>query len=620
MRTSSVRTGRPIARPCTTYRRDPVPPIDTSVGSPPSAPGVVGYSRQGLAALRAPSRADGRREGVQAMTDPVILVVDDEPAVRRALERELRAHFGGEHSIVAADSGEAALDVARRLALRESPIALFLVDQRMPGMTGIELLAAAIELAPDAKRVLLTAYADTDVAIRAINEIRLDQYLQKPWDPPEERLFPVLDDLLSDWRATFRPPFEGIRLVGHRWSARAHEIKDYLARNLVPYRWVDVEGDPEAARLAGAARVDPGRDPLLVFPDGAHLLAPTNIQIAERLGLRTRPGLPAYDLVIVGGGPAGLAAAVYGASEGLRTLLVEREAPGGQAGTTSRIENYLGFPAGLSGADLARRAVAQATRLGAELLTARDATALRIEDRYRILALDDGSEVSCEALIVATGVQYRRLDVDGIDPLVGIGVFYGAAITEAVACRGQRVAVVGGGNSAGQAAVHLSQFAAEVTLLVRGGAVEAGMSAYLVDQLRARPNVTIRLNASVAAVHGAESLEEVEVADSARGTRTTMPADALFLFIGALPRTEWLEGALERDRAGFLVTGPALARASDGRVPGWPLAREPFLLEANVPGVFAAGDVRSRSVKRIASGVGEGAMAVQFVHQHLAGL
>lgn len=554
------------------------------------------------------------------MADPVILVVDDEPAVLRAIERELRAHLGREYSVVAAGSGEAALDIVKRLALRETPIALFLVDQRMPGMTGIELLAAAVELAPDAKRVLLTAYADTDVAIRAINEIRLDQYLQKPWDPPEERLFPVLDDLLSDWRATFRPPFEGVRLVGHRWSARAHELKDYLSRNLIPYRWVDVESDPEAAKLAGAAGVEPGRDPLLVFPDGSHLLAPTNPQVAEKLGLRTRPGLPTYDLVIVGGGPAGLAAAVYGASEGLRTLLVEREAPGGQAGTTSRIENYLGFPAGLSGGDLARRAVAQATRLGAELLTARDATTLRIEDRYRLLTLDDGSEVGCEALIIATGVQYRRLAVDGIDPLVGVSVFYGAAITEALACRGQRVAVVGGGNSAGQAAVHLSQFAAEVTLLVRGGSIEAGMSAYLVDQLRARPNVSIRLNAGVVAVGGGDNLEEITVADSAAGTRTSVPMDALFLFIGALPRTEWLDGILERDAAGFLVTGPALARASDGRVPRWALAREPFLLETNVPGIFAAGDVRSRSVKRIASGVGEGAMAVQFVHQHLAGL
>jgi thioredoxin reductase (NADPH) len=554
------------------------------------------------------------------MAQPVILVVDDEPAVLRAVERVLRGHVGSQYAVVAADSGHVALDVIRRLALRDTPVALLLVDQRMPGMTGIELLAASLELVPDARRVLLTAYADTEVAIRAINEIRLDQYLQKPWEPPEERLFPVLDDLLSDWSATFRPSFEGIRLVGHSWSARAHEIKDYLARNLVPYRWVDVEADAEATRLAGAAGVDPGRNPLLVFPDGSHLLAPSNAEIAEKVGLRTRADLRTYDLVIVGGGPAGLAAAVYGASEGLRTLLVEREAPGGQAGTTSRIENYLGFPSGLTGADLARRAVAQATRLGAELLTARGATALRLEDRYRLVTLDDGSEISCEALIIATGVQYRTLDVEGVAPLVGVGIFYGAAITEALACRGQRVAVVGGGNSAGQAAVHLAQFASEVTLLVRGGSIEAGMSAYLVDQLRARPNVTIRLNAGVAAVRGSNTLEAITIEDTAAATRTEHATDALFLFIGALPRTEWLAGLLERDGAGFVVTGPALARASDGRVPGWPLVREPFLLETNVPGVFAAGDVRSRSVKRIASGVGEGSMAVQFVHQHLAGL
>jgi thioredoxin reductase (NADPH) len=554
------------------------------------------------------------------MAEPVILVVDDEPAVLRAIERALRGHFGSEYTVIAADSGESALDVVNRLILRDTPIALLLVDQRMPVMTGIELLAATLEPVPDAKRVLLTAYADTDVAIRAINEIRLDQYLQKPWDPPEERLFPVLDDLLSDWRATFRPPFEGIRLVGHRWSARAHEIKDYLSRNLVPYRWVDVEADPEAARLVEASGVEPGRQPLLVFPDGSHLLAPTNSEIAEKVGLRTRPGLKTYDLVIVGGGPAGLAAAVYGASEGLRTLLIEREAPGGQAGTTSRIENYLGFPAGLSGADLARRAVAQATRLGAELLTARDVTALRLEDRYRLLTLDDGSEVGCEALIVATGVQYRRLAVEGIDALVGVSVFYGAAITEALACSGQHVAVVGGGNSAGQSALYLSQFAAAVTLMVRGGNLEAGMSAYLVDRLRATPNVTIRLNANVAGVRGTDGLQAIAIEDTATGTREELPTQALFLFIGALPRTEWLAGLLERDPAGFVVTGPALSRASDGRVPGWLLAREPLLLETNVPGIFAAGDVRSRSVKRIASSVGEGSMAVQFVHQHLAGL
>ncbi len=551
------------------------------------------------------------------MANPVILIVDDDPQVLRAVEREVRGRFGGDYRIVAAGSGADALDAIRRLTLRGTPIALLVVDQRMPGMSGVELLGATLALLPGAKRVLLTAYADTDVAIRAINEIGLDQYLLKPWDPPEERLFPALEELLDDWRAGWIPPFEGIRLVGHRWSARAHEIKDYLARNQVPYRWVDVETDPEAARLVASAGIDPGRDPLLVFPDGSHLRAPTNVQIAEKVGLRTRAALPFYDLVIIGGGPAGLAAAVYGASEGLRTLLLEREAPGGQAGTTSRIENYLGFPAGLTGADLARRAVAQATRLGAEILTPQEVQRIRREDPYCFVTLGDGSELSCQALILAMGVQYRRLEAPGVDALIGLGVFYGAAITEALAFRDRDVAVVGGGNSAGQAAVYLAGFARRVTLVVRGGRLEAGMSQYLVDQIAARPTIQVRLNANVAAVRGTDDLEAITIADAA-GT-TEVPMQALFLFVGALPRTDWLDGLVERDGAGFIITGPALSRI-DGRVPGWPLAREPFLLETNVSGIFAAGDVRARSVKRIASSVGEGAMAVQFVHQHLAGL
>jgi thioredoxin reductase (NADPH) len=551
------------------------------------------------------------------MANPVILIVDDDPQVLRAVGREVRGRFGGDYRIVAAGSGADALDAIRRLTLRGTPIALLVVDQRMPGMSGVELLGATLALLPGAKRVLLTAYADTDVAIRAINEIGLDQYLLKPWDPPEERLFPALEELLDDWRAGWIPPFEGIRLVGHRWSARAHEIKDYLARNQVPYRWVAVETDPEAARLVASAGIDPGRDPLLVFPDGSHLRAPTNVQIAEKVGLRTRAALPFYDLVIIGGGPAGLAAAVYGASEGLRTLLLEREAPGGQAGTTSRIENYLGFPAGLTGADLARRAVAQATRLGAEILTPQEVQRIRREDPYCFVTLGDGSELSCQALILAMGVQYRRLDAPGVDAFIGLGVFYGAAITEALAFRDRDVAVVGGGNSAGQAAVYLAGFARHVTLVVRGGRLEGSMSQYLVDQIAARPTIQVRLNANVAAVRGTDELEAITIAD-ADGT-SDVPMQALFLFVGALPRTDWLDGLVERDGAGFIVTGPALSRV-DGRVPGWPLAREPFLLETNVSGIFAAGDVRARSVKRIASGVGEGAMAVQFVHQHLAGL
>jgi thioredoxin reductase (NADPH) len=537
------------------------------------------------------------------------------------VDRDLRARFGADYRIVSADSGARGLDVLRRLQLRGTPVALFLVDQRMPGMTGVEFLAAAATSNPDAKRVLLTAYADTEVAIAAINDVRLDHYLLKPWDPPEERLYPVLEDLLSDWQADFQPPFEGVRLVGHRWSARAHAIKDYLARNQVPYRWLDIETDPEAATLAASASVDALVEPLVVLADGTALTGPTNAEIAERVGLRTRAALPFYDLVIVGGGPAGLAAAVYGASEGLKTLLVEREAPGGQAGTTSRIENYLGFPAGLSGADLARRALAQATRLGAEVLTPQAVTGVAVEDRYKVVSLEDGNRVSCDALLIATGVEYRKLDIPDADRLAGAGIFYGAATTEAPFYKGEAVSVVGGGNSAGQAAVYLARFASHVTLLVRGQSIDAGMSAYLVDQINATDNITVRTGASVTAVYGERSLEAVDVAEGEPGGTTRLDVTAMFVFIGQAPRTDWLGDLVQRDTGGFVITGAALARDGDGsRPPGWPLTREPFLLETSVPGVFCAGDVRQRSVKRIASAVGEGSMSVQFVHQHLSSL
>ena len=553
------------------------------------------------------------------MDKPVILTIDDDPQVLRAVERDLRGRFGSDYRVVAADGGESALDAARRLKLRGTPIALFLADQRMPGMTGIEFLEAVVGIHPDAKRVLLTAYADTEVAIAAINTIRLDHYLLKPWDPPEERLYPVLEDLLSDWQAGYRGAFEGIRVVSHRWSARGHAIKDYLARNQLPYRWLDIEADQEAIALAASAGVDAAHEPLVVLADGSHLVGPSNTEIAERVGLRTRAILPYYDLVIAGGGPAGLAAAVYGASEGLKTLLVEREAPGGQAGTTSRIENYLGFPAGLSGADLARRALAQATRLGAEVLTPQAVAGLAIDDRYKVITLSDGAQVSCQALLIATGVEYRTLTLPDADRLAGSGIFYGAATTEAAFYRGERVAVVGGGNSAGQAAVYLARFVEHVTVLVRGGSLAAGMSAYLVDQMAEIPNITVRLRASVTAVGGGQVLESIEIEEGEARTREALAVAAMFVFIGQAPRTEWLSGTVERDQAGFVVTGPGLTRTGD-RVPGWTLLREPFMLETSVPGVFGAGDVRSRSVKRIASAVGEGSMAVQFVHQHLAGL
>jgi len=552
-------------------------------------------------------------------TKPVIIAVDDDPPVLRAVERDLRRKYGKDYQVVAADSGAGALDAVNQLKLRGTPVALFLVDQRMPGMSGVEFLSQAAVITPEAKRVLLTAYADTEVAIRAINEIRLDHYLLKPWDPPEDKLYPIIDELLDDWVAAYQPPFEGISLVGHRWSARAHEIKDYLTRNQVPYRWLDIETSTEAKRLAEVAGLDDPRRPLLIFPDGGTLIEPTNLEIAAKLGRRTEAGLPFYDLVIVGGGPAGLAAAVYGASEGLKTLMIEREAPGGQAGTTSRIENYLGFPSGLSGADLARRAVAQATRLGAEILSPQDVVGLRREDPYRFVTLADGAEVSCHAVLLATGVQYRKLQLPGAEELAGIGIFYGAAITEALACRGQDVGVVGGGNSAGQAAIYLAGFARHITLVVRGSSLEAGMSQYLVDRIGDTPNISVRLNANIVEVEGEHELKSVVVEDSEAGTRERLPIVSLFLFIGAAPRTEWLGDLVARDKAGFILSGPALVEGGK-RPEGWPLARDPYLLETSVPGVLVAGDVRASSVKRIASAVGEGSMAIMFVHQHLAGL
>ena len=562
-------------------------------------------------------RSEGATEAVPAMANPVILVVDDDPQVLRAVERELRGRFGSDYRVVAAGSGADALDAIRRLILRGTPIALLVVDQRMPGMTGVELLGSTLPLLPGTKRVLLTAYADTDVAIRAINEIGLDHYLLKPWDPPEERLLPALAELLDDWRAGWIPPFDGVRLVGHRWSARAHEIKDYLARNQVPYRWVDVESDPEAARLVASAGIDPGRDPLLVFADGSHLRAPSNVEIAEKVGLRTRAALPSYDLVIIGGGPAGLAAAVYGASEGLRTLLLEREAPGGQAGTTSRIENYLGFPAGLTGSDLARRAVTQATRLGAEILTPQEVQ----------------QHPARGPVLVRHARRWDRDQLPGPDPRDGRAVPQAGGAGRGRAhrpgrllrCRDHRGARLPRSRRGGRGRRQLGRPGRRLPGRLRPprdaggprGRLEAGMSQYLVDQIAALPGIEVRLGANVSAVRGTDELEAITITDPAGPVE--VPMQALFLFVGALPRTEWLGDLVERDGAGFIVTGPALSRV-DGRVPGWPLAREPLLLETNVPGIFAAGDVRARSVKRIASGVGEGAMAVQFVHQYLSGI
>ena len=545
---------------------------------------------------------------------PAILAVDDDPQVLRSIERDLRARYGDQFRVLAAGSGADALDATNELTRRADPVALFVVDQRMPEMTGVEFLREALEVQPDAKRILLTAYADTEAAIQAINDIRLDQYVLKPWDPPEERLYPVLDDLLGDWSASYRPPFEGLRLLSSRWAPRGHEIRDFLTRNQLPYAWHDPESDEEGQRLAATLDepVDPGV-PVVVLEDGRVLRDPSNRDVATALGLSTRPTLPFYDLVIVGGGPAGLAAAVYGSSEGLKTLLIEREAPGGQAGTTSRIENYLGFPAGLSGGDLARRALAQARRLGTEFLSSQEAASLRRDDPYRTVVLDEDGEISCQAVVIASGVEYRQLEVPGAAELAGRGVYYGAATTEAVLYRDAPVAVVGGGNSAGQAAVHLARYASGVHLVARGPDIGDTMSAYLVEQLRALDTVEVHLQCEARAFRGTEHLEGATF--SSPDGEFEIPVAAAFVFIGQQPRTGWLEGLVARDERGFILTGTDV----DAEL-GWNLDRDPYLLESSMPGVFAAGDVRHRSVKRIASAVGEGAMAVQFVHQFLAQL
>jgi thioredoxin reductase (NADPH) len=550
------------------------------------------------------------------MARPVILTVDDDPEVLQAIARDLRQQYGDRFRIIRADSGSAALEVIQQLKLRNESVALFLVDQRMPQMTGIEFLEQAIQIFPDAQRVLLTAYADTDAAIRAINSARLQYYLLKPWDPPEEKLYPVLNDLLDDWMASFRPPFDGIRVIGNRWSPQSHQAKDFLARNQIPYQWLDIELD-EAKELISYVNECKSQLPVVLFPDGSRLVQPANTQIAAKIGLRTQAERPFYDLVIVGGGPAGLAAAVYGASEGLETVMIEREAPGGQAGSSSRIENYLGFPSGLSGGDLARRAVAQARRFGVEILTPQEATKVRVEDPYRVITLSDGSEISCHALLVATGVSYRRLTVPGMERLYGAGVYYGAAMTEALACKGEEVYVVGGANSAGQAAMYFSKYADHVTMLVRGDSLTKSMSQYLIEQIESTPNISVRTHCSVVEVDGVTSLEKMVITNSQTGTQETVPATSLFIFIGAMPQTDWLDGIVERDKQGFILAGMDLLRDRQ-RPKGWALDRDPFLLESSVPGIFVAGDVRYGSVKRVASGVGEGAIAVQFIHRYLS--
>jgi thioredoxin reductase (NADPH) len=554
------------------------------------------------------------------MAKPILLTVDDDADVLRGIERDLRSHYGAQYRVLASDSPEAALNLLNQLKLRSDSVALLLADQRMPKMDGVQFLRQAQQVFPAAKRALLTAYADTNAAISAINEAGINYFFLKPWDPPEEHLYPQLDDLLDDWQASYQPGFEGIRVFGTRWSPRSYELRDFLARNHVPYQWIDAEfsaNDPETKRLLNALGPEAASLPVVLFPDGTKLLESTPAQVAQKVGLRTRAQTSFYDLAIVGGGPAGLAAAVYGASEGLHTVMVEREAPGGQAGMSSRIENYLGFPTGLSGGDLARRAVVQAQRFGVEILSPQEAMALRTEGPYRILRLADSSEISCHALMIATGVQWRRLDAPGIDRLQGAGVYYGGGATEALSCKGETVYVVGGANSAGQAAMNFANYGCRVVMLVRGDSLSRTMSQYLIDQIHRTPNIQLWAHASIAEVHGEKHLEEVSVLCSDTNKVERVPANAMFIFIGAMPRTDWLADVVERDDRGFILTGPDLLW--DGSRPkGWTLERDPFLLETNIPGLFAVGDVRHGSVKRVASGVGEGSVAVQFIHQYLS--
>ena len=554
------------------------------------------------------------------MAKPVLLTVDDDPGVLRAIERDLRKHYGDRYRILRADSGQSALDTLAKLLNRSEPVALLLVDHRMPQMNGIETLREAIKLYPDAKRVLLTAYADTEAAIKAINEVRLNHYLLKPWDPPEQNLYPVLDDLIEEWQANYRPHFEGLRLLGTRWSSKAYELRNFLARNQVPYQWLDAEAagrDPEIHRLVEKYSPDGLNLPVLICPDGTCLPEPTQDQVAEKAGLRTHAELDFYDLAIVGGGPAGLAAGVYGASEGLKTVMVEREAPGGQAGLSSNIENYLGFPAGLTGRDLARRAVTQAKRFGVEILSPKEAIGIRAEGPYRYVRFGDGTEISCHALLLAMGVQWRMLDVPGVDRLNGAGIYYGAASTEAMSCKDEDVYIIGGANSAGQAAMFFASYARKVVMLVRGPSLAATMSQYLIDQIQKTPVIEVRTKCRVIEVHGEDRLEAISFACESTGSTEKVPAIALFVFIGAEPRTDWLDGSVERDNRGFILTGPDLVH--EGKRPDrWLLDRDPSLLETNIPGIFAVGDVRHGSIKRVASGVGEGSVAIQFIHQYLS--
>lgn len=551
------------------------------------------------------------------MARPTILAIDDDPQVLAAVRADLRARYAADYRIVAETSGAEALATLEQLTLRGDEVALFLVDQRMPQMSGTEFLLQAKEQFPEARKVLLTAYADTEAAIQSINEVGLDHYLMKPWDPPEDSLYPVLDDLLTDWAATRPAPLDGIRVLGTRWSAASHDIKDFLARNNIPYRFLDVERDSDAQRLLQMLDDEQQVLPVVVLPDGEALSQPTSRDLATKVGLQVQASAPFYDLTVVGAGPAGLAAALYGASEGLRVAVIERQATGGQAGSSSRIENYLGFPNGISGLDLARRATAQARRFGAEILTAVDVVSLEVEGPKRTLHLSDGSTIGSRAVVIASGMTIRKLDVPGYERLTGLGVYYGATLSEAAAYKGERVFVVGGANSAGQAAVLFARYAENVTMLVRGDSLEAKMSSYLIDQIRAIDNIDVLLDTQVTEVLGEHSLERVVIERVDTGQREERPGTGLFIFVGAVPHTDFVADVVARTPQGFILTGPDLL--VDGKRPeGWPLERDPYPFESSVPGVFAAGDVREGATRRVASAVGQGSICISLVHQYLA--
>jgi thioredoxin reductase (NADPH) len=550
------------------------------------------------------------------MTKPVILAVDDDPAVLGAIDRDLRHQYRLQYRVMKASSAAEGLETAQELAKRNTPIAMFIVDQRMPEMSGIELLREAMKLHPNSRRVLLTAYADTDVAIVGINEIGLDHYLMKPWDPPELRLYPVLDDLLAEWSARTRPTFDGIRVLGSQWSPQSFAAKEFLSRNRVPYEWVDVDQDATAHALVESLTGDVTKLPVIAFPDGSHLVAPTTAALATKAGLQTHAKQPFYDVIVVGGGPAGLANAVYAASEGLRTVLVESQAAGGQAGTSSMIENYLGFPAGVTGADLAQRATMQARKFGAELLTGQEVVTLRREDPYRIVVLGDGTELTAYTVVITTGMSARTLSAPGVEALNGRGVYYGAAMTEAARCRDREIVIVGGANSAGQGALFFSRYASRVTMLIRAADLLPGMSNYLADRIRATPNIDVVCGVEVACVNGDGSLSSVVAKSVTTGAERVIPSVAMFVFIGVQPHTDAFAGVVERDESGFIITGADLPK-EHGRPRGWPLERDPFMFETNIPGVFAAGDVRAGANRRVAAAVGEGSAAIYSVHRYL---